>query len=308
MNYGIPYMGSKSKICEDICRLFPRADNFYDLFGGGFSITHFMLKHRSKDYKQFHFNEIRNGMSDLVKDAIDGKYNYENYKPEWISREEFAKRIDTDLFVKIIWSFGNNGKGYLFGKDIEQQKKSLHMAIVFNEFDQYAKDIFGMEKFKEGFSVTDKRLLLKNRLRYLSKDRCDLEQLEQLERLQRLEQLEQLQRLQRLHQLAFYSGSYSEVPIKENSVIYCDIPYQGTSGYDKNSSFNHAEFFNWANAQTNPVFISEYNVSDSRFKLIANFKKRSLLSPNKDTTLIKTEKVYVNKAGYEKLMRGRNVV
>lgn len=41
--YGIPYMGSKKKIMETLQRYFPPADNFYDLFGGGFSVTHFML-------------------------------------------------------------------------------------------------------------------------------------------------------------------------------------------------------------------------------------------------------------------------
>ena len=32
MQYGIPYMGSKSKICEKVCSIFPKADNFYDLW------------------------------------------------------------------------------------------------------------------------------------------------------------------------------------------------------------------------------------------------------------------------------------
>jgi hypothetical protein len=299
MNYGIPYMGSKSKICEEVCRLFPRADNFYDLFGGGFSITHFMLKHRKSHYKEFHFNELRKGIPELIKDAIAGKYNYAVYKPEWISRERFERDKENDPMIKIIWSFGNNGKTYLFGKDIQQDKKSMHMAIVFNEFDYYAKEVFGVDKFADGLSITDKRLYLKNRIKTLGKDRLDLEQLEQLERLQQLQQLERLERLE------FYNTSYEDVPIKENSVIYCDIPYGGTAEYDKsNHTFNRKKFFDWADSQINPVYISEYNVEDSRFKCIANFKKRSLFSSNKDIRLVKTEKVYVNKAGYGKIFRG----
>ena len=35
MTYGLPYMGSKNKIAEDIISLFPAAENFYDLFAGG---------------------------------------------------------------------------------------------------------------------------------------------------------------------------------------------------------------------------------------------------------------------------------
>lgn len=299
MNYGIPYMGSKSKICESICGLFPKADNFYDLFGGGFSVTHFMLRHRRSHYKEFHFNELRKGIPGLIQDAISGKYNYNTYKPEWISRERFERDKEIDPMIKIIWSFGNNGKGYLFGKDIEQYKKSMHMAIIFNEFDNYAKEVFGTDKFAEGLSIIDKRLYLKNRIKTLGKNRLDLEQLEQLERLQQLERLEQLERL------SFYNTSYENIQIKENSVIYCDIPYGGTAEYDKSSdTFNRKKFFDWADSQSGSVFISEYNVEDNRFRCIANFEKRSLLSANKDNKLVKIEKVYVNKAGYKKILSG----
>ena len=329
-------MGSKSKICKQVISLFPKADNFYDLFGGGFSITHAMLLHRSKDYKQFHFNEIRNGVCEMVKKAISGDYNYDRYKPEWVTREDFEKNKETDIFKKIIWSFGNNGQSYLFGKGIEHQKKSIHMAIVYNEFDDYSKEIFGCEGFKDGFGINEKRLYLKNRLRLLgvyrnssgAHDQLErlqqlqqlqqhdqlerlqqlqqLQQLEQLERLQQLQQLQQLQRLEQLERLRFYSGSYSDVNIKQNSIAYCDIPYGGTGEYDKSSiTFNRRAFFNWAHELNEPVFVSEYNVEDSRFKCIANFKKRSMLAPNKQSTLIKTEKVYVNGAGYKAILKSR---
>jgi hypothetical protein len=303
-NWGLPYMGSKSKICEKVCALFLKADNFYDLFGGGFSITHFMIKHRFKHYKEFHFNEIRPGICDLIKDAIAGKHSYDNFKPPWVSREDFFRLLDTDPYIKIIWSFGNNGKNYLFGKDIEQYKKSMHMAIVFNDFDDYAKKIFGVDKFANGLSIIDKRLYLKNRLRQLGKYRTkngEEDQLQQLQQLQQLEQLERLQQLERLEHIHFYSGDYKSVPIKENSVIYCDIPYRATAEYDSNNKFSHKEFYEWAYNQSNPVFISEYTLPDSRFKCIANFQKRSLLSPDKSAGN-KTEKVFVNQAGYKALM------
>jgi len=296
--FGIPYMGSKAKICKDICSIFPGADNFYDLFGGGFSVTHYILKYKSHQYKQFHFNEIRPGICDLIKDAIAGKYNYDVYKPEWISREEFFKRLDTDPLVKIIWSFGNNGRDYLFGNDIEPYKKSMHMAIVFNKFDDTAKQVLGMDRFKEGLSITDKRLFLRYKV---VKNNPSLRPTE-LERLQRLQQLQQLQQLL---QLEFYSTSYELVPIKPNSIIYCDIPYDGTAEYDKNDSFNRAKFLEWAHEQKEPVFISEYQISDTRFKCVKSIKKRSLLSGNKDNTLIKMERLYVNQAGYRALISQR---
>lgn len=283
IKYGLPYMGSKSKVIESIARYFPNADHFYDLFGGGFSVTHYMCMHRSKSYKEFHYNEIRPGMCEFIKDCIDGKYNYDNFKPEWVSREDFFKYKDSNPYIKIIWSFGNNGRTYLFGKDIEQQKRSMHQAVVFNEFDSFMKEVFKIDKWPNDLTITGKRLYLKKLRSY----KIQLEQLEQLERLERLEQLEH-----KKSRINFYNLSYDEVKIKDNSIIYCDIPYKGTADYG--SEFNHSKFFDWANSQTNPLFISEYNVDDSRFTLLKTFSHRSTLSATANNKVL--ERLYCNRA------------
>lgn len=51
--WGIPYQGSKTKLVEKIAKYFPNADHFYDLFGGGFSMSHFMLVNRKRSFKHF---------------------------------------------------------------------------------------------------------------------------------------------------------------------------------------------------------------------------------------------------------------
>ena len=38
--YGVPYMGSKNDIAEQIIQIVPQARNFYDLFAGGCAVTH----------------------------------------------------------------------------------------------------------------------------------------------------------------------------------------------------------------------------------------------------------------------------
>ena len=83
----------------EIAKLFPKADHFYDLFGGGFSATHYMLVNRRKSFKQFHYNELRSGMCELISDAIAGKYNYKVFKPDWISRERFFAEKENDPSV-----------------------------------------------------------------------------------------------------------------------------------------------------------------------------------------------------------------
>jgi hypothetical protein len=337
--YGIPYMGSKCSIANELIKIFPKADNFYDLFGGGFSITHALITRRSKDYKEFHFNEIRPGLCELIKSAINGEYNYTKSKPKWISREEFFEKKEIDLYIKLCWSFGNNGQRYLFSKNIEPYKKSMHNALVFNEFDALAKKVLCMEKFKDGYSINSKRLLLRNKIEYyrvakipdflypyLKEEQLEklnkitqlrqLQQLEQLERLERLEQLGQLEqlqelqqlerlgrleRLQELQQLEFYNTSYENVHIKENSIIYCDIPYKGTEEYDK--SFNHDIFFDWAANNKHPVYISEYNIEDIRFKQVFQIEKRSIFSGSKNKCIDMKEKVYINSAGLRLLIK-----
>jgi len=100
-NFGIPYMGSKAKIAASIALNFPTAENFYDLFGGGFAMSHYMLEKKSHRYKHFHYNEIKSDVVELVKKAINGDFNYDRFKPEWISREMF---FASDAF-NVCWPF-----------------------------------------------------------------------------------------------------------------------------------------------------------------------------------------------------------
>ena len=287
--WGIPYQGSKTKIIDKISKFFPNADNFYDLFGGGFSVSHYMIANRSKSYSNFHYNELRPGLCELIQNAIAGKYNYDVFKPEWISRERFMAEKESSAYIKIIWSFGNNGDDYLFGKELEQQKRSMHMAVVFDEFDDLFKNGFGIDKWPNHLDITGKRLYLKMQIRALKKDRCDLQRLQQLERHQQVQQLERLQ------QLNFTNLDYRLVGIKPNSVIYCDIPYSNTSMYD--GDFSHKDFFDWAAAQQNPLFISEYEVKDPRFHLLKEFVHRSTFSNSGNIPV--TERLYGNKIAFD---------
>lgn len=294
--YGIPYMGSKDKIAESICRLFPKADNFYDLFGGGFSISHCIALKR-KDFKRIHYNEIRSGMCKFIEDCIAGKYSYENFLPKWISREEFYNRIN-EPYVKLIWSFGNNGKGYLFGKDIEKYKRSLHNAVIFNNFNAFAKKHLGISKFKDGYSIKERRLFVRYRGETPQLKR--LQKLQQLEGLERLQQLDRLQGLQR--KITFSNLSYENVEIDGNSIIYCDPPYKGTAEYDGNKNFNHAAFLDWASDIKHPVFISEYDIKDARFRPVNEILKKSLLSSS-NNAVDKVEKLYMNPCAIEFLKK-----
>ena len=124
---------------------------------------------------------------------------------------------------------------------------------------------------------------------------------QRLQRLQSLESLQSLQRLQRLQRLEISFESYENVKIPENSVIYADIPYQGTDcgSYE---GFDHESFFNWAAKQKTPVFISSYKVEDERFTCVFECDKRSLNNGKGSGKLMK-ERIYANTAGVTALDR-----
>ena len=96
---------------------------------------------------------------------------------------------------------------------------------------------------------------------------------------------------------------YEEVTIPEDSVIYCDIPYEDTNVYNKAEGFDYERFYQWCERQTQPVFISSYQMPEDRFDCIEEFTHRSTLSATANNLV--TERIYVPKHQTE---RGNRIV
>lgn len=129
MKYGLPYKGSKNKLAERIVSLLPKRTHLIDLFCGGCAVSHAALL-RNK-YEHIHINDINWICPTLFIDALNGKYQNET---RWISREDFFRLKDTDPYVAVVWSFGNNLRNYLYSKEIEPLKKAIHYAIFFRDY------------------------------------------------------------------------------------------------------------------------------------------------------------------------------
>ena len=310
MNYGLPYMGSKNSIAHIIIDVLPKTDNFYDLFCGGCSITHCAIL--SKKWKNIHFNDIDAGMPQLFFDAIKGKYKNEK---RWISREDFNRLKDKDTYVKIVWSFGNKGTNYLYSKEIEPYKEAWWKAIFEDDFSLFYNLGIKIKKV-QAKTFKEKRLAIKNEIKsYCEKNKKlfkgqslehleriqslehleriqSLQSLEALERIQSLQSLEALERMERVQSLEAHTGSYDNVKIEENSIVYCDIPYESTAEYSC-GSFNHKKFYDWAENQKELVVISSYNISDNRFQRVVNLKKNSNLQGGSGET--KNEGLFIPK-------------
>ncbi len=79
--------------------------------------------------------------------------------------------------------------------------------------------------------------------------------------------------------------------IPKGSVVYCDIPYRDTNVYDKDNAFEYERFYDWCAHQTEPVFISSYEMPRDRFTCIDEITHRSTLSAT--TNIQVTERIFI---------------
>lgn len=251
--YGIPYQGSKSSIADSIITFLPKGERFVDLFGGGFAMSECAM--RSGKYKSFLYNELNPLLPELIKKAINGDYNYDKFKPEFVSREEFNEKKDKDGYIKYIWSFSNSGRNYLFSKELEPQKKSLHNFVVFGIKDDFIKTHFDdIDKYVKGDDIYKRRILLG---RYMK--------------------MKQAKRpFRELQQLEIRNGSYLDYEYREGDIVYCDPPYEGTAEYA--GGFDSKQFYDWLMSRPYQVWFSSYQISDKRPRMVWAKGKSNLMA------------------------------
>jgi DNA adenine methylase len=90
--------------------------------------------------------------------------------------------------------------------------------------------------------------------------------------------------------------SYTEIENIKNAVVYCDPPYEGTTGY-KTGAFNHVEFWQWCRetAKDNLVFISEYKAPDDFECIWEGVQSTNFASQRTKATHKATEKLFTYK-------------
>lgn len=280
---GLPYQGSKKKICKKVIELikqnFDCDKPFYDIFGGGGAITAEAMINGF----EVHYNDIEEMAGYMFYKVITSDRDY--LKTLVISREEFfkirdkeTKTVDDNLKL-IVNSFGNNRINYLYNESISDFKYKLAIKIIKNH------DTFKNYRLTKTYldcvgEVSDKNRLL------------------QLERVQQLANLQQLERMQNMDisSLNITNYDYTYFSNLENTIIYLDPPYEGThtKGYTV-ESFDSQKFYNWAYdmSKKNTVIVSSYEISDPRFKCIYEFKNaRSTYAPNKKSGN-QTEKLFM---------------
>ena len=129
-SWGLPYMGSKNSIAKDIVNALPRGERLVDLFAGGCAITDYALKNTNK-FSRFLVNDLNGWSPQMYVKALAGGFKDEE---RWISRQDFFRLKDTDPYVKLCFSFGNNLKDYMYSTELEPYKRALHHIIFWEDY------------------------------------------------------------------------------------------------------------------------------------------------------------------------------
>lgn len=195
-----------------------------------------------------------------------------------ITQAEVGMRLNTQM------------QGHYFGKsqwEFPTKEAYDQMRTFMPKPDKEYEEVVGLYKLRKSLE----------RLQSLE----SLQRLESLESLERLQSLQSLQRLQRLQSLTISKADYKDIFVSEpTTVIYCDPPYINTSGYEdaiRESGFNHAEFYEWCEAQKGLVVLSEYTAPADRFTCVWSKDKR-VLSAGSKFQITKVERLFVVK-GHE---------
>lgn len=303
MNYGLPYKGSKNLIATKVLEHLPSAPVLVDLFCGGCAIAHAALL--SGKFDKVIINDIEGGVSQLFLDATQGKFKNET---RWISREEFFRLRETDSYVRYIWSFGNNGRDYLYSKHIEPYKKALHYAVFFGDFDELhrlcpliADDA---EKALQGINyLKQRRIAIGKAIAAALKAKATIKDVETNPLYQSVKRdklsgrLQSLERIERIERIERYNTDYRNVDLPDNCIVYCDPPYANTNHYGLNGSkFDNDAFWEWARHCKRPVFISEYEAPKD-FICIAEIPTTSKIAAKTSKRAI--EKIFIRASDLE---------
>ena len=280
---GLPYQGSKKKISKKIVEIikqnFGTDKPIYDIFGGGGAITAECMLNGL----EVHYNDLDRTITDMFQRVL--ATDREFLKTLIVRREEFFKirekenkTIDDELKL-LVNSFGNDRKTYLYSKEFSDLKYNLAIEIIKNHdtFDGYKKT----ETYKNAYRPFDVGKEKKNQV---------------LQQLSRFQQLERLQNIN-INNLEITNHDYTHFSYLSDAIIYLDPPYENTTLKSYSiSEFDNQSFYDWAYnmSKKNIVLISSYEISDSRFGCVYDFKTaRSTFQSGTNNN--RTEKLFMVK-------------
>ena len=326
-NYGLPYMGSKSKIapylCDYMINRHPNRHIFIDCCcGGGAMIDYITQKY---PFISVLANDLDKNIIDCLKTFQSGSMSdyLLDYGYRWLDRDTYKQYLeqykDNGIIKTIlisVWTFGNRNSdkpAYLYGKDIELQKELLTNLLLYDSTDNlsnyYYKHINDNDFVKEQcddimaiyedmpksikemnyFKNKDKRIKFFQFFKQQIKSR----KLTELEQLERLQQLEQLQRLQLYNMDCIELIKSFPKEILDKAIIYFDPPYINAASYTNGFDPINEKIRQFAiNNKDIPIYISEYTPYEG-LQVVNYINKQSLLRTS-ETRIYKKELLMYN--------------
>lgn len=101
-----------------------------------------------------------------------------------------------------------------------------------------------------------------------------------------------LKQLDQLKDVEFLNADYTYFSSYNDSLIYCDPPYQGTTQYGTSKDFHYERFWDWVRemSKSNIVLVSEYNAPDDFVNI---YQKELTTTLDKGSRKKDVEKLFV---------------
>lgn len=225
--------------------------------------------------KKVHYNDLDTSIVRLHEVLLEEGVPKDFYN--WVSREEFNNNRYGDSaysgFLKTCWSFGSSAKrGYIESKKNEAMKKRLYNIQVNQHSDEDLEYFALSQEVKEALSILscfqERRKFLIRNITHLGKV-----YIQSLTNVQHLEAIANIQDSIK-DKIIFHNKDFKEFKhFEENSILYLDPPYRGTSEYVKDVVGITIEEYSMS--VDKPMYLSSY---ESTLEKVATFRRQSLLS------------------------------
>lgn len=242
-NWGIPWLGSKSRFAGFVVDALPAAGTLVDLFAGGCAVTHAAME--SGKFGRVIANDLGPGPG-LFLEALEG--GFEGYS-DVPTREEF--RASDDPAVKLLNSFSCDQVSYRWRAELEDVKVASNEMLMLPSLHErrmaYRRFVRALMRYLEGKEPDALMQIM------------EPETAVQTERMQSLESLAGCR-----CELEVTRSDYRDVDVPADATVYADPPYRGAGDpgetYETESvgAFDFGAFDEWLAEVGFPVVVSEY--------------------------------------------------
>ena len=169
MNLGLPYKGSKNTIAEDLVKCLPRGKKLLDACCGGGAVL--MAAAMSNRWEKVVGNDLNPATIALLDAVLIHKGQIEYEHPPVCTRQDFfnsLQRIENgdfdiqDCVNKYCASFGNDGKTYMYGKQIEEYKLAAEQMLTADTLEERRRHYLKFHALINTVDSEDKKTLAKD--------------------------------------------------------------------------------------------------------------------------------------------------